>query len=360
MTFGKMKNYLDIVLISFLCLAILPGCGVADETMPGEESIVFKGAFEDARTKVSLSPVESSLDLLARWESQDRISAFMSDGTEYQKFGMLLAENISADGKECEFTYHASSGIPMSSGETRLAFFSQVANPIPASGTVEYNACIRRLPIADFSAPVMYVGVYDKDNLCLYFRHYGTYEVLHITNDTNSQVTFSHRGFDADALWFYQEASLRLSDGSVHETSSRSMDRVENSPEMTIPAHETGMVVSWYIPNGKTIDKARLRALVNGKEVLSSNTKSSTVSLQTGRAYHMSASWNGTELKFSGGSELDAGGDGYGSDGSGNISGSGLGYGEDTSGPITGDGSGYGADGSGTLSGGGSGYSNGN
>ena len=355
-----MKNHIDIVLVSVLSLAILPGCGVSDDTLPGEETIVFKGSFEDARTKVSLSSVESSLDLLARWESQDRISTFLSDGTEYQKFGMLFADNISADGKECEFSYHSSSGIPMSSGETRLAFFSQVANPILASGHVEYNACIRRLPIADFSAPVMYEGVYDKDNLCLFFRHYGTYEVLHISNETNSPVTFSHRGFDANALWFYLEASLRLSDGSVHETSSRSMDRIENSPEMTIPAHGTGMVVSWYIPNGKSIEQARLRALVNGKEVLSSNTKSSTVSLQTGRAYHMSVSWNGAELKFSGGSELDAGGHGYGSDGSGNISGSGLGYGSDSSGNIVGGGSGYGADGSGNLSGGGSGYTNAN
>lgn len=339
--FGTMKNHLDIVLVAALSLAFISGCGVSDETIPGEETIVFKGSFEDARTRVSLSSVESSLDLLARWESQDRISTFKSDGSEYQKIGIFLAENISADGKECEFSYHSSSGIRMSSGETRLAFFSQVANPIPASGTVEYNACIRRLPIADFSAPVMYEGIYDKDNLCLFFRHYGTYEVLHITNETNSPVTFSHRGFDANALWFYQEAALRLSDGSVHETSSRSMDRVENSPEMTIPAHGTDMIISWYIPNGECIEKARLRALVNGKEVLSSNTKSSTVLLQTGRAYHMSASWNGTELKFSGGSELDAGGNGYGSDTGGNLSGTGIGFGDDNSGTLSGSGSGY-------------------
>lgn len=355
-----MKNHIDLVLISVFTLATLSGCGLSDEGIPGEETIVFKGAFEDARTRVSLSPAEPSLDLLACWEHQDRISAFMSDGSEYQKFGVLLAETISADGKECEFSYHASSGIRMSSGETRLAFFSQVANPILTSGNVEYNASIRRLPIAVFSAPVMYEGVFDEKNLCLYFRHYGTYEVLHFTNETNSQVSFSHRGYEANALWFYQEASIRLSDGSIHETSGRSMDRIENSPEITIPAHGTGIIISWYIPNGKNIQEARLRALINGKEVLSSNSKSSTVSLQTGRAYHMYASWNGTDLKFAGGSEVDAGGNGYGSDGSGNISGSGLGYGSDQSGSLSGGGSGYGPDSAGDLTGGGSGYSNGN
>ena len=103
-------------------------------------------------------------------------------------------------------------------------------------------------------------------------------------------------------------------------------------------------------------------AEVDGKSVLTTNTRSSDLDLQFGHAYHMYVVWDGAALHFrnaADGSEVDAAGLGYGSD-TGDISGTGLGYGSDNSGNVSGGGSGYGNDSSGSISGGGSGYSTGN
>ena len=79
------------------------------------------------------------------------------------------------------------------------------------------------------------------------------------------------------------------------------------SNEITIPAGETGTIVSWYIPRFDVTDEipdaiinnARLKAVVNGSAATSSDALKAYKSIARGSAYYMQATWDGSTLNFS-------------------------------------------------------------
>jgi len=147
-----------------------------------------------------------------------------------------------------------------------------------------------------FRARLMFNQVVTQDNTFAIFKHYGTYEILHITNNTDKSITFSLNGFNTDVRWYKESGAIRLLDEQY--ITDTSFGRQDKSPNTTIPANSTGIVVSWYVPNGQTINDAAMVAEIDGQTVTSTNTINSQVTLCTGIAYHMYATWDGKELKF--------------------------------------------------------------
>jgi hypothetical protein len=325
----------------------------------------FEGATPE--TRVSLTPASNSLDLLARWQSDDAIKVFLSNGAAYADAGYERLSDIADDGTMALFYYSIPSDIDLSVGNPHLYCFTLPSYPVISDWELHCNGSIVRSPLSSFRAPVFYDDSVIGSDSYGCFRHYGVYELLHIKNYSDKEISFSLIGFQVEYTWYRSKGAVKIPSMDFVVSSQAARNPVDESPEVTIPAHAEEIIVSWYIPNGGSITDAELVSKIDGEYVYSTNKLSSSTVPQVGHAYHMYATWDGTELRFvsnsfgePGSSELGAGGTGYGSDGSGNISGTGLGYGTDASGNVTGSGSGYGADGSGTRSGGGSGYSNGN
>ena len=330
---------------------------------------VIRGSL-GASTRVSLeNDPEDPLSYHSVWKGFEHIDVFYKyDGKYFDDPPRVPIEEITADGRGATFRYEVPREWQKSGAEQYdVKCFTTISMAkVAKDGNLYYNASLYRESMDSYVFTVYCEGTVIDGVLNAAFHHYYTYELLHISNTSDSDIEFSLLGFEGTP-WYKEKGSLCIDDGSfVVDAPSTKQPKRESDPIIIKPG-DSQIIVSAYIPNGGTINEAKMVTKINGEYVYSSNLLSSEIELKQGHAYHMYATWNGTDLKFinpsfgdPGSSEVDAGGSGYGTDGSGYISGQGLGYGTDGSGNITGNGSGYGADGSGSLSGGGSGYSNGN
>ena len=376
-----------VVLISAGLAAVLMGCQAEVGSPSRDRTYTISAGFEENATRVSLDPAPSSLDLLAKWQQEDEVKVLLYGPKSYLELPAVPVFGISEDGKDCVFTFSIPDDYEIPESGYRLICYTippesdDLDKPRELKEAAALDLPLLRYPIEQFRTPVMFDGQVMENNAIIAFHHLYTYEVLHMKNATNAPVSFSLTGFYARYLWYRTTHTMEIEGfgtggggggGGGEAWPSRYhakqvVDPVRESPVTTIEPYSEAIIISAYVPNGIKISEAQMYAAIDGTVVMSANTLSSDVELQTGHAYHMYAMWDGIELRFiptsigePGSSELDAGGTGYGTDGTGNVSGSGLGYGTDASGNITGSGSGYGADGSGPLSGEGAGYSTGN
>ena len=358
---------LQIVMIkirwAFLGVLALSACGRVEEQGGSVRRIKVEAYFEgdSPDTRVSLTPAANSLDLIAAWQENDAIKVYLSDGANYSDAGYERLESISDDGKRAQFHYSIPADFNSSISTYQLFCFSLHCYPIVSDWELYCNGSITRSPLSSFHAPVFFESGTTGSDTYGFFRHYGVYELLHVSNNSDKAISFSLLGFSADRIWYRSKGAIKVTSMEFVVSSDAARTPVDQSPAISIPAHGSDIIVSWFIPNGGSIEKAILYAEIDGENVHTANHLSSQVVPQIGHAYHMYVAWDGKELRFDkafeeGGSEISGGGSGYGSDSSGNVSGTGLGYGMDDSGNITGGGSGYGSDGSGVIDGGGSGY----
>lgn len=295
-----MKYFLQ-VLLSIIAFVGLNSCTDENETATNNRFREVRISFADKTTRVGLTPSGYYGDMIAKWQDGDQIHVILSKESKVFDLGNVPVRNISEDGKTGVFQYALPEELD---GEDyyELSCFTSNCQPKIKDGDIYYQASIVRQPIKDFKVRVMFNQMVIEENSFGIFSHYGTYEILHITNKSDKSISFSQNGFDADLRWYKESGAIRQFDKGFY--TDLSYEKTDKSPTITIPANCSDMIVSWYIPNGQKIDNATLVAEIDGKDVKSSNTISSDVTLCTGIAYHMYATWDGKELKFDKSNEL--------------------------------------------------------
>lgn len=297
-----MEKRFDILILSVITLIMASGCQENDTVYSGERLCTVQASFGDNTTRVGLVQDANSRDMITKWQEDDRINVILMKGTEYIDLGTVPIHDISENGKNCVFQYALPDDFDASEGY-RLSCFTNNCKPVIIDGDVFYNASLIRLPISEFKARVMFDEYVQEENCFGSFLHYGTYELFHITNKSDKSINFSLGSFEADKCWYKETGGIRLYDNEF--VVDNRFEKIIQSPSVTIPANSSDIIVSWYIPNGWKIQNARIVAEIDGEYVHSTNTKSSNVTLCTGVAYHMYATWDGNELKWGKGEDAD-------------------------------------------------------
>lgn len=307
-----MDNKIRYILVLCCVAALLPLLGACDEdevAMPGSRQIECTATMpgesrqsSPSRKVVSVPSGEGSLDLIARWKEGDEIQIFVRQaGKVYKTDKAAAVYGISGDGKSCSFRFTLPSSVDPEKDYEVIGVTG--VETVTVSGTdVVAVSTLRRVSLesdGEAPSPMWFVTAMSASTTALEarFRHLGTYEVLHVKNKSGSSMTFRHRGFEVSRQWYKSSDNTVLSD-SYNPTTAGGTGDVESAKSLTIAAGATGKVLSWYIPTGATIVSARLKATVNGKSVSSSDTITSTVAIERGRAYHMYVTWDGKELRF--------------------------------------------------------------
>lgn len=290
-----MEKRFDILVMSVVTLIMASGCQENETVYNGERLCTVQASFGDNTTRVGLVQDANSRDMITKWQEDDRINVILMKGTEYIDLGTVPIHDISENGKNCFFQYALPEDFDASEGY-RLSCFTNNCKPVIIDGDVFYNASLIRMPISQFKARVMFDEYVQEENCFGSFLHYGTYELFHITNKSDKSINFSLSSFEADKCWYKEMGGIRLYDNEF--VVDNRFEKIIKSPSVTIPANSSDIIVSWYIPNGLKMQNARIVAEIDGKYVHSTNTKSSNVTLCTGVAYHMYATWDGNELKW--------------------------------------------------------------
>lgn len=286
-----------ILILSSLFTLLLTGCKDSEGLQSNGNIREVKASFFDwATTRVSLESDVDTRDMITKWQADDRISIIVTKGVQRREIGTVPIHDVATDGKSCTFQYAMPEDIDDLSKGYQLSCFTSNCEPKIMNDDVYINASIVRMPISQFKARVFSDQYVNEENSFATFNHYGTYEILHIKNKTDRSISFSLNGFSADLRWYRESGAIRLVDKQFF--SDLSYERMDKSPSVSIPSNGSDMIVSWYVPNGQKIADASLVAEIDGKNIISTNTITSGVTLCTGIAYHMYATWDGKVLKF--------------------------------------------------------------
>ena len=212
----KMRTYhRHIGAALLLAMATLSAC-VSEVIATSERTV--SATFDELDTRVSLWPREQSLDLTPAWQQEDMIRVFLRDGGTYHDLSSGPVRSISGDGKGCLFSYTIPGDVSGSEGLREICF-TDAANPVLEDGRIYYGASLVRAPLERFRAPVLldHPVAEGKDAK---FRHYMTYELLHVKNETGADITFSHCGFVSERKWYRESGAYCLDTGDFTEGSS--------------------------------------------------------------------------------------------------------------------------------------------
>ncbi len=257
-----------------------------------------ESANPSGKRKAVLRPTDGTLDLLTRWQEGDQVMLYVKQDGKVYTLDPVPVRNISADGKSCSLVFKLPSAVDAEKAYTLYGLYG--IEGMVADTEVLAKSQLTRKSWADGKAmpsPMWFQAAGGPMSLQAHFLHLGTYEVLHVKNTSGKPITFQQWGFDVDVPWYKYEERTPLRedyDPSQYVTEPGDVE----SDVVTIDNGKTVPILSWYMPSGGNVSNARLLASVDGRQVTSANTKSSTVKIQRGRAYHMYATWDGSELSF--------------------------------------------------------------
>ena len=269
-------------------------------TMPGDKVI----------TRVGLETQYNSKNLSSKWQETDDVQIIITQEDNKYEIGMVRVSNISDDSKRADITFKLPETLNIEQPYTIYAFTGIEGKVEKGDNGAWQPTCTAELQrtwlrffvdVPLFCKEVIYNS---NDTQPLRFEHFGTYEVLHMTNKTSSLISFKQDGFENEGeKWYWKRANINLENGTI---SSGIYGDNDNSQGQNIHAGLTDEFISWYLPSGEKLQKARLKATINNRQVTSVNTKSSEVNIKRGNVYHLYATWNGQELTFDNGDFVES------------------------------------------------------
>lgn len=301
-----MKDIINKLILLIFLVPFVSAC--TEDTLENKTVTQLEviATFNEPGTRANMSIRENSLDVVSRWNGSDHLKVFCSKtGEEYsEEFKDISISEVIDEGRSAKFVFEPLKSWKNDNGEidddSKFAYITNRCFPVYDKDAKKLfiNASLLRNPLENFLAPVYSLSEYSEYSLIqAHFQHYYTYELLHISNNTGKTIHFKFNGFEG-THWFKDRGSICLDDGEFYQESVATRGRSEEFAEMDIEPNETRILMSAYIPNGQKVDNAVLWANIDNKDVSTTNTLSSNVELQTGHAYHMYVTWNGTELKF--------------------------------------------------------------
>lgn len=301
------------ILLALMMLAVFASCNdeFVDNTNSRHISITAELP-DDNLTRASLSQKEGSLDFLTQWDEGDVVNLHIEqDGRFYEvkytrpnalpgevSFNKIPIKNISEDRKSCTLDFDLPEGVD--ADRPYKVYGSTFCRGVVGSDDDDNKVLV--FLCSFYRANSMSIPLYcevESNALSsgIEFKHFLAYEILHIKNNSKETISFTHKGFDVDKAWYHLGCGIYIWP-TYHYIETKYYTNKDSGERIEINAGETKDILSCYYPTGEKIENARLKAIINGNEVLSSDTKSSDLDIEPAKAYHMYAIWDGDELKF--------------------------------------------------------------
>ena len=296
--------------ISFLFLTLLMlGCSESfDELQNPDRTITLSLNMPRAKdsddassvNRIKLSTKENSLNMLAQWQEGDEVQIIFRQGTEVYYNAKKKVESISEDKKQATINMSLPVRLDPDKPYTIYGFTGIEGEVDKEDGAAHCYVKLNRVALKEFKVPMWFQIEMQESNACpmVNFKHIGTYELLHVKNSTNKSISFAHSGFTTNTPWYRWQANVFFVNNWDPTDLPSEWEGEEESKSISIAKNSTADILTYYIPSGFKLKDAKINAKIDGKNVSSTNTLSSDASIALGRAYHMYAEWDGTELKF--------------------------------------------------------------
>lgn len=304
-----MKKIISYIFAMLPMMLLLAGCSQTDSLSDALADASSQSVTATVQmpttdiTRATLSETDYSLDLQTTWQAGDELLVIITQGDQKYEVGNIPLTNINSNGKSATITFNIPAGVNASKSYTLYAY-SGIKGDVDYLG-IWYPYCrmkLGRTELRKFKAPLFCQATVNNTCPILQFRHFETYELLHIKNASNSYIWFRLDGFLVDNPWYRGDSEVLLTnDWDPTKNLSDGWKGEAQSEVLEIPAKGEATVISSYLPSGYKMKDAYLLAAINGLSVASTNKKSSDVTVEQGRAYHLYATWDGSKLTFDNG-----------------------------------------------------------
>ncbi|MGI6521113.1 MAG: hypothetical protein ACOX2D_08250 [Fermentimonas sp.] len=312
-----MRNYFFIWIASALIL--FAGC--AENEIENEQptpeaegrTLVITASMPDEspQTRLSLTPDTESKDIIVKWKAGDEIRFFFEQGMMIFLEGSpvtLTQQNISLTGKSATFTITIPQEVNQNSNFKIYAIHGAQVDFSAAHGKMNVNVSPVGFSLLSGLNNVPTWGEVtvtpQTDPIEIQFNHLGLLQCLNFKNSSGAALSITPTLVnDGGATWYYKPDGVNvpyynlLNKQHVYATGT-----LPTTLPVNIPNGQTVLLAQWVRPQNVNTPQIKLNAQPDvGQPIVSANCKPARSSaMQKGKAYHLYALWDGTNLYFTG------------------------------------------------------------
>ena len=319
-----MKSIYKYLLSLAVSATILPACRdeanqVVEQGIDKKHSRTLQVLTPDEAggTRAMLVANQGTKDFYVHWSAGDKVQIFCQQGRHFLDLGSFPLEHIAEDKRSAQLNISYPDVIDLEKPYMLYGVYGAAAKYTPIGqsvggkhtadeGLVFDASPIIGKPVADFRPPLYFKQKIDPkvSGNALQFAHYGTYEIVKMENASKQavRVLAPQMASATDELWYAHPASNKSnlflpSKGATQEASLLAAH--QNGAEQTLQSGESRVFVNWYRPTDTPLSKAKLIATIDGvKQTSTERALPKAMTLQVGRAYHLTAVWDGKKLTY--------------------------------------------------------------
>ena len=319
-----MKSIYKYLLSLAVSAAILPACRdeanqVVEQGVGKKHSRTLQVSTPDEAggARAMLVANQGTKDFYVHWSAGDKVQIFCQQGQHFLDLGSFPLEHIAEDKRSAQLNVLYPDVIDLEKSYTLYGVYGAAAKYTPIGqsvggkhtadeGLVFDASPIIGKPVADFCPPLYFKQEIDPkvSGNVLQFAHYGTYEIVKMENASKQavRVLAPQLASVTDELWYAHPASNKsnLFLPSKDTTQEASLLAAHQAGvEQTLQSGESRVFVNWYRPTDTPLTRAKLVATIDGvKQTSTERALPKAMKLQVGRAYHLTAVWDGKKLTY--------------------------------------------------------------
>ncbi len=307
-----------------LLIGLLWSCTdrIGEESESNHEDMISLTASisNDASMRTQFSPIDGTLNLMGKFTDKDDIRIYMVQGSVVKEVA-IKPTNITNNGQTCTLAFTIPAEIDKTQEMTLVGYTGIGSNlkRVKIEGG-KLSLCVTPYVSSQeaFNPPLRFViknfraQNSGNESMKAQFMHMGAYEVMHLTNKSNAELTRveCRLGDAADYGSANTWAHNRFWDSATNSSSYPWIDLItgeitytkasgyNSSQAPTIAPGATVNLYSWYIPKENVNVPATVAYIYAGTQRgKSKNTiPAQSFPMRIGFAYHAYATWDGETL----------------------------------------------------------------
>ena len=319
-----MKSIYKYLLSLAVSATILPACRdeanqVVEQGVAKKHSRTLQVSTPDEAggARAMLVANQGTKDFYVHWSTGDKVQIFCQQGLHFLDLGSFPLEHIAEDKRSAQLNISYPDVIDLEKPYMLYGVYGAAAKYTPIGqsvggkhtadeGLVFDASPVIGKPVADFRPPLYFKQKIDPkvSGNALQFAHYGTYEIVKMENASKQavRVLAPQLASATNELWYAHPTSNKSnlflpSKDTTQEASLLAAH--QTGAEQTLQSGESRVFVNWYRPTDTPLTKAKLVATIDGvKRTSTERALPKAMTLQVGRAYHLTAVWDGKKLTY--------------------------------------------------------------
>lgn len=252
-----------------------------------------------SQTRVGLVQKEGSKAMEGRFQEGDMFWICVKQGDLLEEIGMTPLKNVSEDGKRASLSLQLPNTISTGS---EFSVYGVSAKELQGNkvsqGQMYYYSYLQCALLENYQVPICFEGKGADNQLQVDCNYIGSHVLVHLKNTSNDDTAFQFNGFGY-GTFSHLIGNLELESDDYYM--AYASDKEQPTESFNLPKGTEQIVAYGCLTTENTQGEIRINCIANNKNVTTANTLTVNKDFEQGRAYHITAIWDGYKLAFENG-----------------------------------------------------------